>query len=229
LSFPAYSDVSQESWFTGQRKSSCHGYCSTQVCKKEARREEDQRVQETEGCTKGQKVFEKGDLVILTVVPKLTSVVQAHKENEIKIAEQRQRIKEQNMEIERLKANATHRSAPDDSSDEEEHITKKKRTNKEDNGALKTQALHAGKRYAVCNSLWISPAVLGYLALQAKSDSGSDTESESEDSAELKEQAAAIYNAIVPPLRPHVGSRWFSKRVYNIIIISFQCLSDDFF
>jgi hypothetical protein len=132
----------------------------------------------------------------------------------MKIANQRQHIKEQNKEIEQLKRAVTHHphSDNDDNSDEEEHITKKTKHDKSDDGALRTQALHAGKRYTVCNSLWINPAVLGYLALLSKADSGSNSEPD-EDSIELKELATAIYGTLPGPLRPHVGSQWFSARV----------------
>ena len=55
-----------------------------------------------------------------------------------------------------------HRSVDSDSdnSEDDEHITKKGKKGTDDHGALKSDALQAGKKYAVCNALWVDPAAI---------------------------------------------------------------------
>ena len=96
-------------------------------------------------------------------------------------------------------------------SDESETIMKKRKTSNDDFGGLRTDALQAGKRFAVCNNLWVDPTVVSHLV--TLTDSGTDAEPASDEPTELREQAEAIFRSLPTSLRPHVGTRWFRKRV----------------
>ena len=100
------------------------------------------------------------------------------------------------------------RNQADKSSDDEdaETITKKKKTNVGDIGGLKTDALQAGKWFAVCNSLWVDPASIKHIStLVNPADPASD------EPDELWEQAEAIFKSLPGSLHPHVGTKWFRE------------------
>ena len=145
------------------------------------------------------------------------------------MAEQREQLKAQRVEIESLRGAAKHgRASADDSDDEstgDEHLTKKKKSSKHDSGALKTDALQAGKRFAVCNMLWIPPGAIQHLPLIA--DPPSDDEAlDSADEQQMK-ASRIIFESLSAPLRPCVSTKWFRNRVSNIYIMHclLTCLS----
>jgi hypothetical protein len=137
-------------------------------------------------------------------------------ETQEKVAKQREQLKAQRLEIESLRTqSARNKHGRVDSSesenDSDENIAKKVKSSKDDTGALQTDALQAGKRFAVCNMLWIPPGAIQYLPLIAHP-SGDDEEPESEDEQTV-EAAQAIYNSLANPLRRYVGIKWFRTRV----------------
>jgi hypothetical protein len=102
----------------------------------------------------------------------------------------------------------------DDSDDE--IIKKKTKSKNDDTGALQTDALQAGKRFAVCDRLWVSPGAIQYLPLVANP-SSEDDEPESVDEQQM-DVARAIFNSLAVPLRNYVGAKWFRARVSNLIV-----------
>jgi hypothetical protein len=112
-----------------------------------------------------------------------------------------------------------------DSSGDNEAVTKKGKRGNDDHGALKTDALQAGKRYAVCDELWIDPAAIRHIVYVSKS--GSDTELLSDGPEEVKEQAKSILKSLPAALRPHIGTRWFRERVRATN--NMPCFTPDYF
>jgi hypothetical protein len=123
----------------------------------------------------------------------------------------RRLLRQKNIELEKLKA-STNTNCPNehsDDSDESEPIAKKMKTSDNDPDGLRTDALHAGKRFAVCNNLWVDPAAITHIASLTDSDAADP----SEESIGLREQAEAILRSLPPSLHPYVGTKWFRKRV----------------
>ena len=100
-----------------------------------------------------------------------------------------------------------------DDTDDGELVTKKGKTNSDDHGALKSDALQAGKKYAICNVLWLDPGVIRQVGYIAKEGSEAELSDGAED---LKKRAQDILSSLPAPLRPHVGTRWFRERVRSI-------------
>jgi hypothetical protein len=118
-------------------------------------------------------------------------------------------------ELEQVRGATTnhHATNPDSDTDDGEHVTKKGKTSSDDHGALKSDALQAGKKYAVCNLLWLDPGVIRHVKHIAMEGSDMELSDEPED---LKEQAQNILKTLPAPLRPHVGTKWFRERVRSI-------------
>jgi hypothetical protein len=110
-----------------------------------------------------------------------------------------------------------------DGSEDEDHISKKGKRGNDDYGALKTDALQAGKRYAVCDLLWIDPVSIQYLGSISKT--SSETESLSDGLEDVNKEAQSILKSLPAPLRPHVGTKWFRERVRSKTNLS--CRSSD--
>jgi hypothetical protein len=110
-----------------------------------------------------------------------------------------------------------------DGSEDEDHISKKGKRGNDDHGALKTDALQAGKRYAVCNMLWIDPASIRYLASISKN--SSETESLSDGPEEVNKEAQSIMKSLPAPLHRYVSTKWFRERVRSKTNLS--CCSSD--
>lgn len=139
-------------------------------------------------------------------------ITQALQENQIIVADQREQLKHLSQENERLKAQQNN----EDTSSDEEGPKKKKRTG--DIGALKTDALQAGKKFTVCDKLWLKPGTLGYISLLADSRededlSNVDDDDDDDESAEAKAEAEVLFKALPAQLRPYVGTGWFRERV----------------
>jgi len=109
------------------------------------------------------------------------------------------------------------REGSSDSNDSDDEIIKKKTKSRDDNtGALQMDALQAGKRFVVCDKLWVSPGAIQYLPLVANPHS-EDDEPESADEQQM-DVAHAIFNSLAVPLRSYVGAKWFRARVSNLIV-----------
>lgn len=131
----------------------------------------------------------------------------------------RQTIRQQTLEIEKLKAQVTGDEPEADGTDNPRSAKKAKSSSQSaDIKQLRKDALQAGKRYAVCNSLWMNPGAIRYLALLKGDNADDELEEpgdpdESDEDNEMKEQAQGIYHSLPAHLRPHVEKPWFKERV----------------
>ena len=137
------------------------------------------------------------------------------------MAEQHEQLKAQRVELEALRTQAkNHKHAREGSSDSDdtngEIIKKKTKSRNDDTGALQTDALQAGKRFAVCDRLWVPPGAIQYLPLIANPPN-EDDEPESADEQQT-DVAHAIFNSLAAPLRSYVGAKWFRTRVSTFIV-----------
>lgn len=127
----------------------------------------------------------------------------------------------------RAQANNTKHDREDSSdSDDGEIISKKTKRRNDDTGALQMDTLQAGKRFAVCDKLWVPPGAIQYLPLIANPPS-EDDEPELADEQQM-DVARAIFNSLAVPLRSYVGAKWFRTRVSNLIIGTL-CFADRVF
>ena len=74
--------------------------------------------------------------------------------------------------------------------------------------------MRAGKRLAICDSLWIEHVTFGYLVVKATDkipDELTDLEDEenSEELERAKRQAQLMYERLPVQLREHVATGWF--------------------
>lgn len=124
------------------------------------------------------------------------------------------------MEIEKLKADCRQDSATNSNKDREDGgPSKKVKRSSTDQGSVKTDALRAGKRLAICDLLWIEPMALSYVAVQGGNEAADelaeleDDEENEEELERARTQAQLIYEKLPVQLRDHVGTRWFQQRV----------------
>lgn len=133
------------------------------------------------------------------------------------MADQRQQLKEQAIEIEKLKAEQA--LTTESHGCEDRGPSKKLKHDSRDLGSIRTDALRAGKRLAICDLLWIEPMALSYLAVQENDkvpDELAELEGDHENSEELekaKRQAQLMYEKLPAQLREHVSTDWFRERV----------------
>lgn len=133
------------------------------------------------------------------------------------MADQRQQLKEQAIEIEKLKAEQA--LTTESHGCEDRGPSKKLKHDSRDLGSIRTDALRAGKRLAICDLLWIEPMALSYLAVQENDkvpNELAELEGDHENSEELekaKRQAQLMYEKLPAQLREYVSTDWFWERV----------------
>jgi hypothetical protein len=112
-----------------------------------------------------------------------------------------------------------HVDSDSDDSKDSGQIMKKGKAGSNDHGSLKTNALQAGKKYAICNLLWLDPAAIWHIAYITKASSEMELLLDGPD--DLKEQAQDILRSLPVPLHPHIDTRWFKEQVHRICNISY--------
>lgn len=87
--------------------------------------------------------------------------------------------------------------------------------------------MRAGKKFAVCDRLWLQPLSLPMLHVLAKAPNDDEPETTMEDFSDIpqdelikpKEEAELIFASIPEHLRPYVGETWFRERVSTMSLI----------
>lgn len=118
------------------------------------------------------------------------------------------------MEIEKLKALLTRSQGTNESVDSDDEIPQAKKAKIASLAALAKDAMQAGKKFTVCNSLWTDPGAIRHLALLRNKESEDLGLTESDDDeGQIKEQAQMIYQSLPTHLRTYVKEAWFRTRV----------------
>ena len=128
-----------------------------------------------------------------------------------------QQLKEQVIEIEKLKAEQA--LTTESHGCEDRGPSKKLKHDSRDLGSIRTDALWAGKQLAICDLLWIEPMAMSYLAVQENDkvpNELAELKGDHENLEELekaKQQAQLMYKKLLAHLWEHVSTDWFQERV----------------
>ena len=134
------------------------------------------------------------------------------------VADARQQLKDQAAEIEHL----GQKRAAKGEHNANQHVPKRSKVEFDnDRGGIREDTLRTGKKFTVCDRLWLQPLSLPMLHVIANSHNNNDAEMAMEELIDIpqdelakpKEEAELIFTSIPEHLHPHIDKDWFREHV----------------